>query len=66
MQFDKVIRAKMEFADGKTIDLELYPECAPITVANFVDLCKAHFYDGLCFHRVIDGFMIQGGGFVFD
>lgn len=66
MQFDKVIKAKMEFTDGKTIELELYPDCAPLTVANFVGLCKAHFYDGLCFHRVIDGFMIQGGGFVFD
>lgn len=60
------ILAAIEFTDGKTIALELYPDAAPITVANFVELCKAHFYDGLCFHRVIDGFMIQGGGFVFD
>ncbi len=56
----------IEFADGKKINLELYPEHAPITVDNFIDLVKRGFYDGLCFHRVIDGFMIQGGGFVYD
>ena len=56
----------IEFADGKKINLELYSEHAPITVDNFVDLVKSGFYDGLCFHRVIDGFMIQGGGFVYD
>ena len=60
------VNAKIEFTDGKVINLELYPDVAPITVANFVKLCNAHFYDGLCFHRVIDKFMIQGGGFVFD
>ena len=56
----------IEFADGKKINLELYPEHAPITVDNFIDLVKKGFYDGLCFHRVIDGFMIQGGGFTYD
>ncbi len=56
----------IEFADGKKINLELYPEHAPITVDNFIDLVKSGFYDGLCFHRVIEGFMIQGGGFVYD
>ena len=56
----------IEFADGKKINLELYPEHAPITVDNFIDLVKNGFYDGLCFHRVIEGFMIQGGGFVYD
>ena len=61
-----IVNAKIEFTDGKVINLELYPDVAPITVANFVRLCNAHFYDGLCFHRVIDKFMIQGGGFVFD
>ncbi len=60
------VNAKIEFTDGKVINLELYPDAAPITVANFVKLCNEHFYDGLCFHRVIDRFMIQGGGFVFD
>lgn len=62
----KIIKAKIEFTDGNVINLDLYPEYAPISVANFVELCKNKFYDGLCFHRVIDGFMIQGGGFVFD
>lgn len=46
---------------GKQIKLELYPEIAPITVQNFIDLTKKGFYDGLTFHRVISGFMIQGG-----
>ena len=42
---------------------ELYPEIAPITVENFMNLVRAKFFDGLIFHRVIPGFMIQGGGF---
>ena len=45
--------------DGKTIRLELYPDKAPITVENFLKLVKSGFYDGLCFHRIIPGFMIQ-------
>lgn len=45
------------------IKLELYPEKAPVTVENFVNYVEAHHYDGTIFHRVIDGFMIQGGGF---
>ena len=52
---------KIEMENGKTILIELYPEIAPITVANFEKLVKAGFYDGLIFHRVIKGFMIQGG-----
>ena len=47
--------------DGKTIRLERYPDKAPITVENFLKLVKSGFYDGLCFHRIIPGFMIQGG-----
>ena len=47
--------------DRGPIKLELYPEKAPLTVANFVNLAKRGFYDGLNFHRVIDSFMIQGG-----
>lgn len=47
--------------NGGIIKLELYPEHAPITVANFEKLVKEGFYDGLIFHRVIKGFMIQGG-----
>ncbi len=45
------------------IKVELFPDAAPKTVANFLDYVKAKFYDGTQFHRVINGFMIQGGGF---
>ena len=51
----------IEMENGGKIELELYPEHAPITVANFEALVKAGFYNGLTFHRVIPGFMIQGG-----
>ena len=47
--------------NGKQMKLELYPGIAPITVQNFIDLTKKGFYNGLTFHRVIRGFMIQGG-----
>lgn len=47
--------------NGDTIKAELYPEIAPNTVNNFIHLIQNHFYDGLIFHRVIGGFMIQGG-----
>ena len=50
-----------EMENGGTIKAELYPEIAPNTVANFVNLVEQGFYDGLIFHRVIPGFMIQGG-----
>lgn len=50
-----------EMADGKTMKAELYPEIAPNTVNNFISLIKKGFYDGVIFHRVINGFMIQGG-----
>ena len=46
---------------GKVTRLELYPETAPLTVENFLDLVKKGFYNGLTFHRIISGFMIQGG-----
>ena len=52
---------KMQIRDLGTITLELYPETAPITVKNFTDLVNKGFYNGLKFHRVIEGFMIQGG-----
>jgi len=48
------------------IRIELYPDAAPKTVANFIDYVKAKQYDGTQFHRVIDGFMIQGGGYTED
>ena len=53
--------ATIEMANGDVMKLELYPDVAPNTVANFVELANAGFYDGLIFHRVIPGFMIQGG-----
>ena len=49
-----------------TIKIELYPEAAPKTVANFLDYVRSGHYVGTQFHRVIDGFMIQGGGFTTD
>ena len=51
----------IEMENGGVIKAELYPEIAPNTVANFVSLVESGFYDGLIFHRVIPGFMIQGG-----
>ena len=51
----------IEMENGGVIEAELYPEIAPNTVANFVTLVASGFYDGLIFHRVIPGFMIQGG-----
>lgn len=56
---DPIIRIEME--NGDVIRAELYPEIAPKTVENFLSLIKDGFYDGLTFHRVIDGFMVQGG-----
>ena len=47
--------------NGDVIKAELYPEIAPASVNNFISLIQKHFYDGLIFHRVIKGFMIQGG-----
>jgi len=51
----------IEMQDGGTIEAELYPDTAPNTVNNFISLINAGFYDNLIFHRVIPGFMIQGG-----
>ena len=56
----------IEMENGNKIVAELYPEIAPNTVRNFVALVQKGFYDGLTFHRVIPGFMIQGGGFTPD
>ena len=55
------VTVAMEIKDYGKITLELYPEVAPITVENFLDYVKEGFYDGLTFHRIISGFMIQGG-----
>ena len=51
----------IQMKNGGTMKAELYPEIAPETVKNFVDLAAKGFYNGLIFHRVIPGFMIQGG-----
>lgn len=55
------VLVSMKIKDMGTIKLELYPDKAPQTVANFVSLAKSGYYNGLIFHRVIKGFMIQGG-----
>ena len=55
------LKVTIKMKDGNVMSGELYPDVAPITVANFKKLADAKFYDGLIFHRVIPGFMIQGG-----
>ena len=57
----ETIMVQIEMDNGGIIKLELYPDIAPITVANFEKLVREGFYDGLIFHRVIKNFMIQGG-----
>ncbi len=57
----EVKKGIMEINDGKKVEFELYPEIAPETVKNFEKLINDGFYDGLIFHRVIPGFMVQGG-----
>ena len=59
MASNPIVTITME--NGDVIKAELYPEIAPISVNNFISLIQKHFYDGLIFHRVINGFMIQGG-----
>lgn len=59
MEKNPIVTITME--DGSVIRLELYPETAPESVNNFISLINRKFYDGLIFHRVIKGFMIQGG-----
>ncbi len=56
-----VVYVEIDMQSGDYMKLELYTTVAPITVSNFVELCNQNFYDGLIFHRVISGFMIQGG-----
>ena len=58
---DEHTRVKFTMEDGGTFTMELYPEYAPKTVENFLNLVSEGFYDGLTFHRVVDDFMAQGG-----
>ena len=58
---EKTIRATITMEDGGVIVAELYPDLAPQTVRNFVYLARLEFYNGLKFHRIMNGFMIQGG-----
>lgn len=61
LENQETMQAEIKVKDYGTIMVDLYPEIAPITVENFVKLAEDGFYDGLTFHRVIKGFMIQGG-----
>ena len=57
------INVEIAFTNGDIIDLELYPDIAPKTVANFIDLANSGFYEGTIIHRAVNGFVIQGGGY---
>ena len=56
-----IIKGKIELEGGSVMAFELYPDVAPKSVANFVKLAETGFYDGLTFHRIVPGFVIQGG-----
>jgi len=60
---DGTIKIEITLTDGRQMKGELYPDIAPESVDNFVKLIEEDFFDGLIFHRVINGFMIQGGGY---
>lgn len=60
---ENVIDAVITLTNGETISLELYPDVAPKTVANFVKNVQEGYYTGTIFHRAIEGFMVQGGGY---
>ena len=60
---EEPIKIAIKLTDGRSMTGELYPDIAPISVENFVNLIEKDFFDGLIFHRVIEGFMIQGGGY---
>ncbi len=59
----ETVNIQILLEDGRTMTAELYPDVAPISVENFINLIEEDFFDGLIFHRVIEGFMIQGGGY---
>lgn len=55
------IKGKIELETGAVMEFELYPDVAPQSVSNFVKLAESKFYDGVVFHRIVPGFVIQGG-----
>ncbi|MBP5343118.1 peptidylprolyl isomerase [bacterium] len=57
---------EIKLSNGKSINIELYPDIAPITARNFAQLVESKFYDGVVFHRVMPDFMIQTGGYVYS
>ena len=59
--YDEMLYVQMEIENYGTVKLELYPNAAPRTVNQFIELVNGKFYDGTTFHRIMDGFMIQGG-----
>lgn len=59
-------KIKITLDNKKTMVIELYPEIAPLTVSNFLKLVEGNYYEGVCWHRIIDNFMIQGGGYAFS
>jgi len=58
-----VKKVQFTMTDGQTFIMEVYPDVAPVTAKNFINLVEDGFYNGLTFHRVIDGFMAQGGAY---
>lgn len=56
--------AQIKLSNGKNINVELYENVAPISVKNFIDLANSGYYKGTIFHRIIEDFMIQGGGYI--
>ncbi len=56
----------LQLSNDKKINLDLLPEYAPLSCKNFAELVKSGFYDGVVFHRIIDGFMVQTGGYYID
>ncbi len=61
LDYSEYPQVTLTLESGDEMTIALFPEIAPNTVNNFIDLCDSGFYDGLTFHRVIDGFMMQGG-----
>ena len=60
---ENAIGAAITLTSGETIEIELYPDIAPKTVANFIKLANEGFYNGTIFHRAVDGFVVQAGGY---